>query len=239
MLEILKGKKKLIIIVVVILLLLIIGFCIYWFLIKKDSESAKDLNTGNEITTEKQETIPDYVANDLSEIYSTVLADLSSWASDFRIHAITAMTKSTEINGERVFYGTESGKFSSWVFEVYSPSKKASVMYSYSNGKGDLGEEMLIDDEYILPSYNSREYFNDLGAIKPTQEVYDVAINSGLITGDINHIYMYLGDSKTTNVYGSRYVWRIDERSNTQVGEYDIPLVTNTYYVDGKTLAVL
>jgi len=232
-----KENKKLFIILGIVLLLLIGGGSAYWFLIR---DGAKDggTNQGEEMVKDDRY-VPDYEAKDIVDIAAEVETTLNEWSTDYRIEVITGVTRYFVDDLGELYFGTEGGKFSSWTFEVFSPSKKSVVIYSYTNGVGDLGDDIIVENEYALMGDNERAYFNDLTALKPTQEVYEVAVENGLTVGDGNHIYMYLGDGETTQTYGSRYVWRIDERSNTQLDEYDIPLILNTYFIDGKTLEVL
>ncbi len=237
MLEKLKGKKRLFIIFLIVILIPAL-FSVYWFVLRVPASS--EVTPGENNLEEQEEVyIPSYEASDLADFSAQLLSTARAWASDYRIHSITAITKSIEDGEGRIFFGTEGGKFSSWVFEIYSPSKKASVMYSYSNGSGSLDEDMPIDDKYVVDMYNQKPYFNDLGNLKSTQEVYEVAVGKGLVTGETHHIYIYLGSGMETQTYGNRYVWRIDERSNTQFDEYGTSVVSNSFYIDGKTLAFI
>ncbi|MDY0097297.1 MAG: hypothetical protein RBS01_03045 [Candidatus Dojkabacteria bacterium] len=239
MLEKLKGKKRLLIIFLIVILIPAL-FSVYWFVLRVPT-SSEVTPSGNNLEEQEEEEvyIPSYESSDLADFSAQLLSAAKAWASDYRIHSITALTKSIEDGDERIFFGTEGGKFSSWIIEIYSPSKKASIIYSYSNGNGDFDEEMPIDDKYVVDMYNQKPYFNDLGNLKSTQEVYEVAVGKGLVTGETHHIYMYLGSGMETQIYGNRYVWRIDERSNTQFDEYGTSVVSNSFYIDGKTLAFI
>ena len=232
-----KDNKKPILIIGIALLLLIGGGAVYWFLLREGA--MHDGSEQEEVTVEEERYVPEYVANDIVDIVDEVESTLSEWSSDYRIVAITVSTRYLLDDEGEIYYGTDEGEFSTWMFEAYSPSKEAVVTYSYTNGVGDLGDDVVIDNEYALLGYNDREYFNDLAELKSTQLVYEKAAENGLSVGEDNHIYMYLGDGETTNIYGDRYVWRIDERSNTEIDAYDIPVIINTYYVDAKTLEYL
>lgn len=231
-----KNKKLLIIIIAIILLLLLSGGAIYWFLIRDNNvdntSSNKPIDDDN-ITQEFK--IPSYKAQDFSEIASQIEKDLKEWSKDYRIHSVTGMTTYTMNGDEKVFYGTEGGKFSSWMIDVYSPSKQASVMYLWDDGVGEIGEEMDIseDGKYIVDMYDNKEVFNDITSLVSTQSIVEEARKNGL-DDTTNYIFIYLGESNTMD-YGNQYVWKIDERSKTEEDEYSTGLFLNGYVVDAKT----
>jgi hypothetical protein len=230
-----KDSKKIFLIIGIIFFVAIVGGTVYWFVLR---DGADEGGNEQEETAQEERYVPDYVAEDIVDIRDEITATLSGWASDYRIVAITATTRYMEDDLGKQYFGTEGGKFSSWMFEVYSPSKSAVVMYAYTNEVGDLGDDLELD-EYAVLGYKDREYFNDLSTFKSTQEVFDAALANGLEMTEDKHIYMYLGQTGEDDIDAGRAVWRIDERSNTQLDEYDIPVILNRYYIDAKTLEVL
>jgi hypothetical protein len=229
------SKKKIIIIVSIILLLLVGVFCIYWFLLREKSSGSSEVVVDSNIA--KESIIPEYKSADLSEISALVLEEMRGWSSDFRILSITATTQSIVDGDMQVYFGNEGGKFSSWIFNIYSPSKNSETVYMWSSGNTSFSEDMVIEEKFLIDAKKSEAYFNNLNDLRPTEDIVNTAIENGLDLSD-SYIYLYMGSVNTMD-YGNRYVWKVTQRSKVEKDEYGTGKHIMSYIIDGETLELV
>lgn len=230
--EFIQKNKKIILIVLIILFLLILGGGIYYFFFFKgnDSDNANDNTseivdeTNNEVTP-----MPEYDERSSSEAITATYADASVWASDAKLYSCSALTTSSVQFPDITYYflGADEGKYKQWICDYYSKSKGETLIYIYSEGEvtGDIVDAMEIG-EYGSMTYDVITYPTDLGSIVDSTVVYTVAIENGMDM-ESNFCNMYLAD---TQDYG--FVWKVEEKSRTELDEYDMQKIMSSYVVD-------
>jgi hypothetical protein len=73
--------------------------------------------------------------------------------------------------------------------------------------------------------YGDIDYPTDLASIIDSTVIYADVLENGL--DETNYVNMYLEDSSD---YG--FIWKVEERSKTDMNEYDIGVIVNTYLYD-------
>ena len=228
--EFLKKYKKILIIILMILLLLAIGAVIYFFVFNQKEESNdSDQNiTQQENTTEDTETSrePQYNEVSSSEAVEATYTSAKKWAEDVKLYDCSGLPTSVAYPDISYnFIGAESGKYYRWMCTYYSESEAAIKIFVYEEDiVNDESEPMDIGEDGSL-IYGNVDYPTDLTGIVDSELVYASALEQGL--NETNYVNMYLMDLSD---YG--FVWNVEERSKTELDEYSIGAIQNTYIFD-------
>jgi len=228
--EFFEKYKKIIIIVLIILLLLLIGLGIYFFVLKDNgTEESTTSDQSTEATEDTVTPMPEYDERSSSEAIEATYAEAKVWSSDAKLYDCSGLTLSSVVYPDitYTFLGVDGGKYRDWNCTYYSSSKGQTLMYIYDQGDIDGNTDDAFDTgEYGYLQYGDIQYPADPTSIVDSNDVYATAVENGL-DGDTNYYNMYLGD---TMDYG--YVWRVEEKSRTEVDEDDIAVVLYTYIID-------
>ena len=234
--DFLEKYKKILIIVLIILLFLGLLAGVYFFFLK-DSDLLH-FGDGNNVVTEEnvssdEETatevtpLKDYDVRSSNEAIIATSTEAIKWASDAKLYDCTGLTLSSAEYTDITYYfvGAQEGMYAEWICTYYSETKNATRIYSYDEGEIEAAEAM-DEGEYGYMMYDGIDYPTELESIVDSSNLYSQAVEEGL-DSEANYVNMYLGD---TMDYG--YVWRVEERSQTENDEYDIGLLVNTYVFD-------
>lgn len=225
--EFIQKYRKVIIIVAIILLLLTIGISIYFIFFNKNSKNI-DTNSNQTESSESVTPPPTYVLSDSSEAITATYLVAQQWSSDSKLYNCSGLTLSSVKYSDVTYYflGAQEGQYSSWICTYYSDSKEEIKIFKYSQGETDDSTESMPIGEYGYLTYGSVDYPTMLEDILSSTQIYQKALDLG-VDMENNYVNMYLVD---TSEYG--FVWKVDERSKTEVDEYGIEVVDNTYIFD-------
>jgi hypothetical protein len=226
--EFFNKYKKLLLIILIILLLLGILTSLYFFVFKDmiNKSDGSDSTITQEDETEVSP-MPEYDERSGSEAILATYAAAKEWSSDVQLYDCSGLTLSSVDLGDVVYeyLGVDSGKYSQWLCTYYSDSKEQTRIYKYDEGVIEDDSEAMDIGEYGYLMYGNVDYPSDLEAIIDSTEIYTKVVEEDY--DDSNYLNMYVMD---TSDYG--FVWKVDERSKTEVDEYDMELLVNTYIFD-------
>ena len=229
--EFIQKNKKIIVIVLIILFILILGGGIYFFFFKGSSTDDTNDNVSETVdeSTDEVTPMPEYDERSSSEAITSTYAEASAWASDAKLYSCSGLTSSSVQFPDITYYflGADEGKYKQWICDYYSKSKGETLIYGYTEGEvdGDIADAMEIG-EYGYMTYDTVTYPTDLDSIVDSTVVYTVAIENGMDM-ESNFCNMYLAD---TQDYG--FVWKVEEKSRTELDEYEIQKIVNSYVVN-------
>lgn len=245
--EIKKDKKKL-----VLLGLFILGISVFSIIglvllssSNQDSSNSNSAdssdNTVEQIVEPTQEipSLPNYVTDfvvfDSVDALNAIWTEAKAWSSDVRIHDVQALPYTYEDpnTGEKTYYGHEQGKFMLWNVSLYSPSKSESTVASYDKDGVDISEAFSTATTYGDFS-KDLPYFNDIESYVSASLVYTNLIANGF--DDVaNYPSFRLGEPMNTSPYYNKPVWKVTERSKTEMDEYGTGVELTVYYFDAIT----
>jgi hypothetical protein len=230
--EFFKKYKKIIIIALIILLLLASALAIYFIFFKDKNSNSVQWEELETIDQEQNTTLPEpeFVLNSSSKAIEITYAAAKEWSNDVKLYECSAVPITVsypEIKYENV--GFKDGKYSSWMCTYYSTSKDQTRIYEYKDGVLDDSTEAIDTGEYGYLMYGDVDYPKDVSKLSDSIVVYMDAIEQGMDV-EANYVNMYLTDTVS---YG--YVWGIEERSRTEMDEYEIGLPVHTYIYNRDT----
>lgn len=210
-------------IILIILVLVVVGGLAAYFLTQTNTRTT---NRNDNIQAEVTPPILELVSS--TEAIAATSEAAKSWASDAKLYDCSGLTISS-LTVSRVKFthlGANKGSYNSWICTYYSASKGQTNIYKYKKEKVAGGDEPVNIGKYSDTMYNSIKYPSNLSSLKSSNEIFQNAVNKGL-DADTNFVNMYL-----TNTQDYGYVWKLDERSKTEVDEYEIGLLINSYIFD-------
>lgn len=223
----LKENKNTLKIIIIVLLLLAIIPAFYFFSQNQEVVITKD-EPEQTVTQEEEENsgAPEYDLFSSSKAISATSASAEKWAADSKLYDCTGIPTSVTIE-DRTYtnIGAESGQYYKWLCTYYSKSEGATKIIVFENRRIFDNAEPVDIGEYADLNYDSIEYPTDVTRIVDSTEIYANAKTEGL--NDENYVNMYLKD---VGDYG--FVWKLEERSQTDKDEYGIGLIQNTYLFD-------
>ncbi|MBN1374075.1 hypothetical protein JW962_01955 [Candidatus Dojkabacteria bacterium] len=170
--------------------------------------------------------IPEVTFLSSTEAYVKLLESAKAWAPDAQISMLQAVTESVEQANSREFYGATAGKYNFWSANIYSASKAEISTVILKNNVMEVQAGVSIY-ESLTAIYEDQPYITDISAFVSSETVYTTAKAAGL--DNENNIYdIYLMYDKTTE----KWVFRVDEKSKTELDEYDCPFSVKYYFVD-------
>ena len=226
--EFFNKHKKLLLIILIILLLLGILASLYFFVFKDMINGPDDSDDVVTQLIEKElSPIPEYDERSGLEAILATYEAAKEWSSDVQLYDCSGLTLSSVDLGDIVYeyLGADEGKYSQWLCTYYSDSKDQTRIYKYDEGVVDGDSEAMDIGEYGYLMYGNLDYPSNLTVIVDSTEIYTKVVENGY--DDFNYLNMYVTD---TSNYG--FVWKVDERSKTEVDEYDMELLVNTYIFD-------
>jgi hypothetical protein len=226
--EFFNKYRRVLIILLLIVLLVGIGVVIYSFVLKeKVSTDTPDDKVATENEQEDVTPLPEFNLDSSTNAIELTYEQAKDWSDDVKLYNCTGLP--TNIQFEDVSYsyvGAEGGNYNRWMCTYYSPSERATKVYVYVDGELEPDREAVDIGEYGDLLYDDIDYPTDLGSIVDSTEVYANAIQEGL-DDETYYVNMYLSDFME---YG--YVWKVEERSKTDLDEYGIGDIVNTYIFD-------
>jgi hypothetical protein len=233
--EFFNKYKKPLIIILIILLLLGILLALY-FLVFKDMISNTSQKDDTNISQEDETGVtpmPEYDERSGLEAILATYELAKEWSIDAQLYDCSGLTFSSVDMGDIVYeyIGADDGKYAQWLCTYYSDSKDQTRIYTYDEGVVEDDSEAMDTGEYGYLMYGNVDYPSDLESIVDSTEIYTKVVENGY--DDANYLNMYVTN---TSDYG--FVWKVDERSKSEVDEYDTPLLVNTYVFDLYTGAL-
>jgi hypothetical protein len=224
--EFLNKHKKVLTILLVFLLLLGVSAIVYFFILDTKPE---ELPEESEITETQEDVspLPEFVMDSSTKAIEITYEQAKDWSDDVELYNCSGLP--TSIQFEDVTYnsvGAEKGSYHRWMCTYYSPSKSATKVYVYVGGELEPDREAIDIGEFGEIMYDSIDYPSDLSSIVDSTEVYARALEEGL-DDEVYYVNMYL-----SNVMDFGYVWEIEERNRTDLDEYEIGKIVNTYIFD-------
>jgi len=178
--------------------------------------------------------IPEYDKEFSKPVFESVSEAAMEWADDYRIISGSATILpyiSTESN-IRYFLGFDMGAYTKWNFIVYSPSRDEDVSLRWEEGRTTFGTPYQASK-----NADKRDYYNDLDSIISSEKVYKIVKDNGF-NEETNYIDIHFGYPAARQIYGSNYIWEVQEKSKTLKEDFDNTYITGkvirTYFIDGQ-----
>lgn len=227
--EFLKKNKKTLIILLVILLLLGVGVVAYFFVL--EGNLSIDDKADEKVSTEEEQEdltpLPEFETRSSSEAIELTSEQAKAWSDDVKLYNCSGLPTSVQFEDVTYKYvGSEDGNYYRWMCTYYSPSEEATKVYVYVGGELEPDREAVDIGEFGELTYDDIEYPTDLANIVDSMEIYANALEEGL-DDEAYYVNMYLSNSREHG-----YVWRVEERSRTDLNEYEIGKIINTYIFD-------
>jgi len=223
-----KNKKK--ILLIALILLLLSAVIISYFLFFKQDSNVDDtpVDENKESVSNDVSPKPEYTLTTSKDAISTTLQAAKEWASDVQLYDCSGLPISSIEYPDITYYylGAEGGEYSNWYCTYYSKSLAQTRIFMITNGELNDGTEAMDIGEFGYLTYDSIDYIDDLNAVVDSKDIYTTAKSKGL-DDEKNYVNMYLFNS---NTFG--YIWKLEERSKDEKGEYDIGVIVNTYVFD-------
>lgn len=220
-------RNKLILLVLLFLFVAILVVGGVWFFFIKDEASENDNSEEEQQQEQIEVTMPEYDERDSAEAIANTSEVALEWAADAKLYDCSGLPYTSVIVEDTTFpyLGEDIGKYASWLCTYYSKAKGETVIVEYDEGETELGEP-IGTGEYGYLMYDGVDYPTNLSAIANSTDVYRTALNNGLNIEE-NYYNMYLME---TQDYG--FAWVVNERSKTDLDEYGIGKLINSYVVD-------
>ena len=226
------NKRKILRISLVLLLLIILIATYFVFFSQDEKIEENPVNDNNEESVDNDVSPkPEYTLKTSKDAINSTLQAAKAWSSDVQLYDCSGLPISSIEYPDITYYylGVDDGEYSNWYCTYYSKSLAQTRIFIINNGELNDGTEAMDIGEYGPVTYDSIDYIDDLNAVVDSKVVYATAKSKGL-DDEKNYVNMYLFNS---NTYG--YIWKIEERSKEEKGEYDIGVLVNTYVFDVHT----
>lgn len=223
-----KNKRKILVIVLILLLLsaVITSYLIFF----KQNSNLDDtpVEENKESVNNNVSPKPEYTLTTSKDALTITSQAAKAWASDVQLYDCSGLPISSIEYPDITYYylGASGGEYSNWYCTYYSKSLAQTRIFMITNGELNDGTEAMDIGEFGPLTYDSIDYIEDLNEVVDSKVIYSTAKSKGL-DDEKNYVNMYLFNS---NTYG--YIWKLEERSKDEKGEYDIGVLVNTYVFD-------
>jgi hypothetical protein len=224
-----KNKRKILRIALILLLLIVVIATYFVFFRQDEKVDENPVNDNNEESVNNNVSPkPEYTLTTSKDALTITSQAAKAWASDVQLYDCSGLPISSIEYPDITYYylGANGGEYSNWYCTYYSKSLAQTRIFMITNGELNDGTEAMDIGEFGPLTYDSIDYIEDLNEVVDSKVIYSTAKSKGL-DDEKNYVNMYLFNS---NTYG--YIWKLEERSKDEKGEYDIGVLVNTYVFD-------